>query len=67
MLEINDLKIWHYFNNLARALGGGDKVSLEEKVHHDKALEDVCMHVCITPNTPATEPNCLTGLRQRRR
>lgn len=26
-------------NYLARALGRGDKAALEEKVHHDKALE----------------------------
>ena len=26
-------------NYLARVLGGGDKASLDEKVHHDKALE----------------------------
>ena len=26
-------------NYLARALGGGDKAALEEKEHHDKALE----------------------------
>jgi len=27
-------------NYLARALGGGDKAALAEKVRHDKALED---------------------------
>ena len=27
-------------NYLARALGGADKAALEEKVHHDKALEE---------------------------
>jgi len=27
-------------NYLARALGAGDKAALEEKKHHDKALED---------------------------
>ena len=27
-------------NYLARALGGGDKAALEEKVRHDKALEE---------------------------
>ena len=26
-------------NYLARALGGGDKAALDEKVRHDKALE----------------------------
>jgi len=51
-------------NYLARALGGGDKTALEEKMRHDKAHE---AYQAAYANTRATAPNFSTGLRLTRK